>query len=139
MRTALDQALGAPSGGYSAGLTSGQSILAIHIQELRDRVNAAWSNDSSCPLGQTLLIDQFIKNFYQAALNRQPNPNELQSWSSQFRQAYYQGQSQLRATAQYMGRQLFKSQEYANRGRDTHWYVYDLYWAYLQRQPDAGG
>jgi RHS repeat-associated protein len=137
MRTALDQALGA--GSYSAGLASGQPILAIHIQELRDRVNNAWNSDSSCPPGQTLLIDQFIKNFYQGALARQPNANELQSWSSQLRQAYYLGQSQLRAAAQYMGRQIFKSPEYANRGRDDHNYVYDLYWAYLQRQPDAGG
>jgi RHS repeat-associated protein len=139
MRTALDQALGAPSSGYSAGLVVGQPILAIHIQELRDRVNNAWNSDSSCPPGQTLLIEQFIKNFYQGALNRQPNSNELQSWGSQLRQAYYQGQSQLRATAQYMGRQLFKSQAYADRGRDNHWYVYDLYWAYMQRQPDTSG
>ena len=34
MRTALDQALGAPSGGYSTGLAQGQAIKAIHIQEL---------------------------------------------------------------------------------------------------------
>jgi len=86
-----------------------------------------------------VLIDQFVKNFYQATLARQPNTTELQSWSSQLRQAYYQGQTQLRAAAQYMGRQIFKSPEYANRGRDDHNYVYDLYWAYLQRQPDAGG
>ena len=41
MRTALDQVLGAPSGGYAAGLAQGQPILAIHIQELRDRVKTA--------------------------------------------------------------------------------------------------
>jgi RHS repeat-associated protein len=46
MRTALDQALGAPSPAYSAGLAQGQPIKAIHIQELRDRVLAAWSNGS---------------------------------------------------------------------------------------------
>ncbi len=44
MRTALDQALGAPSGGYSAGLAQGLPIKAIHIQELRDRVLSAWSS-----------------------------------------------------------------------------------------------
>ncbi len=42
MRTALDQALGAPSGGYSVGLAQGQPIKAVHLQELRDRVLAAW-------------------------------------------------------------------------------------------------
>jgi len=47
MRTALDQALGAPSGGYAAGLAQGFPIKAIHIQELRDRVLAAWTTGSS--------------------------------------------------------------------------------------------
>jgi RHS repeat-associated protein len=140
MRIALDQALGAPSPAYAGGLAQYQPILAVHVQELRDRIKSAWdAAGSSCPAGQTLLIDQYVKNFYQGALARQPNANELQSWSSQLRQAYYLGQTQLRAAAQYMGRQLFKSQEYANRGRDNHWYVYDLYWAYLQRQPDTSG
>jgi len=46
MRTALDQALGAPSGGYSAGLAQGQPVLAVHIQELRDRVLNAWQSGS---------------------------------------------------------------------------------------------
>jgi len=46
-RTALDQILGAPSGGYALGLASGQPIKAIHIQELRDRVTAAWNLYSS--------------------------------------------------------------------------------------------
>jgi hypothetical protein len=53
MRTALDQALGAPAGGYSAGLAQGQPILAVHIQELRDRVSAAWSGWASSPLTQS--------------------------------------------------------------------------------------
>src|SRR5258707_13639865 len=49
MRTALDQALGTPSGGYAAGLAQGQPILAIHIQELRDRVVAGWTASSQMP------------------------------------------------------------------------------------------
>jgi RHS repeat-associated protein len=49
MRTALDQALGAPSPAYAAGLAQGQPILAIHIQELRDRVVAGWAASSQIP------------------------------------------------------------------------------------------
>jgi len=49
MRTALDQAIGPPSGGYSVGLAQRQLILAIHIQELRDRVKGAWNSSSSIP------------------------------------------------------------------------------------------
>jgi RHS repeat-associated protein len=45
MRTALDRVLGPPPSGYSSGLASGQPIKAVHIQELRDRLLAAWSID----------------------------------------------------------------------------------------------
>ena len=57
MRTALDQALGAPSGGYSAGLAQYQEVKAIHIQELRDRVLAAWNTSSSTQINW-LVTDQ---------------------------------------------------------------------------------
>jgi len=50
MRTALDQALGAPSGGYSSGLAQGQPVKAIHIQELRDRVLSVWISTTSLDL-----------------------------------------------------------------------------------------
>jgi RHS repeat-associated protein len=45
MRTALDQALGAPPSGYAVGLAQNQPIKAVHIQELRDRLLAAWGID----------------------------------------------------------------------------------------------
>lgn len=43
MRTALNEALGAPPLGYSAGLAQWQPIKAVHIQELRNRVLDAWN------------------------------------------------------------------------------------------------
>ena len=49
MRTALDQTLGAPSPGYATGLAQGQPIMALHIQELRDRVVAGWTASSQIP------------------------------------------------------------------------------------------
>jgi len=57
MRTALDQALGAPSGGYSAGLAQNQLVMAIHIQELRNRVLAAWQSGSGVDI-RWLVTDQ---------------------------------------------------------------------------------
>src|SRR5258708_35551142 len=57
MRTALDQALGAPSGGYSTGLGQNQLVMAIHIQELRDRVLAAWQSGSGVDL-RWMVTDQ---------------------------------------------------------------------------------
>lgn len=58
MRTALDQALGAPSGGYSPGLAVGQPILAIHIQELRNRVLGSWNSSSGGVDFRWLVVDQ---------------------------------------------------------------------------------
>jgi RHS repeat-associated protein len=57
MRTALDQALGQPPNGYSAGLTINQLVRAVHIQELRDRVLAAWITGSGVDL-RWLVTDQ---------------------------------------------------------------------------------
>jgi RHS repeat-associated protein len=83
--------------------------------------------------------DQYIRNFYQKALNRQPNSTELNNWLSTLQTAYAQGSSQFWTAMQNLGAAVFMSQEYANRNRDNHWYVYDLYQAYLWRDPDAGG
>jgi RHS repeat-associated protein len=57
MRTVLDLTLGAPSGGYSAGLAQDEPIMAIHIQELRNRVLDAWNNGASTQI-HWLLSDQ---------------------------------------------------------------------------------
>jgi hypothetical protein len=57
MRSALDQPLGAPSNGYAPGLAQGHEILAIHIQELRDRVLNAWISGSAVDI-RWLVTDQ---------------------------------------------------------------------------------
>jgi RHS repeat-associated protein len=96
----------------------------------------ASSGGTGCSAQQPLSAEQFIKNFYQGALNRQPTSAELQSWNNLLRQSYNQGQTQLLQAAQNMGQQLFISSEYINRNRTDHEYVYDLYEAFLQRGPD---
>jgi len=83
--------------------------------------------------------DQYVRGFYQGALNRQPNSTELQNWLTTLQSAYAQGQSAFLAAMQNLGESLFSSQEYANRNRSDHDYVYDLYKAYLLRDPDSGG
>jgi RHS repeat-associated protein len=64
MRTALDQALGAPAGGYSAGLTLGLPVLAVHIQELRERIKTSWSTITQIPR------DGHVSLVYSASSNR---------------------------------------------------------------------
>jgi RHS repeat-associated protein len=83
--------------------------------------------------------DQYVRNFYQSALNRQPNSTELQTKVNGLQTAYAQGQMQFLAAMQSLGNELFSSTEYANRNRNNHDYVYDLYKSYLVRDPDAGG
>src|SRR5712691_1928485 len=83
--------------------------------------------------------DQYVKNFYQSALNRQPTASELQTWLSSLQTAYAQGQSSFLTAMQNLGNSLFTSQEYLNRNRADHDYVYDLYKAYLYREPEQAG
>jgi RHS repeat-associated protein len=101
--------------------------------------NSAGSTPPSCSGSQTLSLNTMIQDFFQRSLNRQPTSTELQYWSGQLRQGYAQGPYQLIQASAVMGRALFQSQEYANRGRTNSEYVYDLYWAYLRRTPDQGG
>ncbi|HEX8684836.1 MAG TPA: PA14 domain-containing protein, partial [Pyrinomonadaceae bacterium] len=82
--------------------------------------------------------EQFVADFYQAALRRRPTSYESQDWTERLAQA--QGEGQLIAAAQALGRTLFNSQEYAALNpSDNRRFVSDLYWGYLQRAPDAGG
>jgi RHS repeat-associated protein len=83
--------------------------------------------------------DQYVKNLYQSALNRQPNSTELQTALSSLQSAYSQGQSAFLTAMQGIGETVFGGSEYAGRNRSNHDYVYDLYKAYLYREPDAGG
>jgi RHS repeat-associated protein len=83
--------------------------------------------------------EQFVRNFFQSALNRQPNSSELQTWLTTLQNAYTQGQAAFLTAMQNLGEALFSSQEYVNRNRNNHDYVYDLYKAYLVRDPDSSG
>ena len=83
--------------------------------------------------------ENYVKNFYQSALNRQPTTNELQSHLTTLQTAYAQGPAQFMTAMQNLGNALFTSQEYINRNRTDSQYVYDLYKAYLHREPDQGG
>lgn len=58
MRTALNEALGPPSGGYSTGLAQGQPIRAVHIQELRERLLNAWQSGTGSIDLRWLVTDQ---------------------------------------------------------------------------------
>ena len=87
----------------------------------------------------SFILEDYIRNFYQSALNRQPDTTEINYWLSTLRSSYSQGQSQFLAGMQNLGTTLFTSQEYIGRGRTDSEFVYDLYKAFLYREPDPDG
>ncbi len=86
---------------------------------------------------------QYVSDFHQGVLSRQPSTSEREEWAGLLDQA--EGGDQLVEQAQDLGRTLFNSQEYAARNpdqhqtADAHQYVSDLYHGYMQRDPDQSG
>jgi len=85
------------------------------------------------------VLEDYVKNFYQSALNRQPNSTELNQWLTSLRAAYLQGQWEFHAEMRDLGSTLFTSSEYLGRNRTHSEFVYDLYKAFLYREPDQDG
>jgi YD repeat-containing protein len=83
--------------------------------------------------------DQFVTNFLQQGLGRQPGGPEGSYWTDVLRAAYPRGQGSMLLVMREFGMTVFESAEYAARNRSDHWYVYDLYKSYLLREPDASG
>ncbi len=117
-----------------AGAPNGTIVQAVHIRELRQRATS--STGVSCFKS----ISQFVQDFYQGVLSRQPSATELSQWTATLTQAQMQGSNQLLGAAQSLGAVLFTSAEYTNPpGHDNAAYITDLYEGYLQRAPDSAG
>ncbi|HEX6717028.1 MAG TPA: DUF4214 domain-containing protein, partial [Pyrinomonadaceae bacterium] len=133
---------GTPWDGRRVGdpVPQGQLDQAVNRSEQRSAAKTRRAHTSRrVNLPPPLYDDQFVQNFFTWALARNPTSAETSYWYDQLRAAYGQGQSSLKLAAIEFGRSLFESAKYASRGRDNHWYVYDLYKSYLMRDPDAGG
>ncbi len=116
-----------------AGAPNGTPIRGAHIRELRER--ATIGTGSSC----SKTISQFVADFYQGALGRQPSGGELSQWTATLAQAQAQSAGQLLGAAQSLGATLFTSAEYVSLNTNNATYITDLYEGYLQRAPDQGG
>jgi RHS repeat-associated protein len=108
-------------------------VRAVHIRELRERATS--SLGSSCYKS----IEQFVKDFYQGALQRQPNGTELSQATATLESAQASGATALITAAQNLGATLFNSAEYANFGTSNAQYLTDVYYGFLQRAPDTDG
>src|SRR5207253_1980623 len=67
--------------------------------------------------------DQFVQNFLQWGLARQPGGDEGSYWTDIFRAAYPKGQATMLLAMREFGMTVFESSEYASRNRSDHWYV----------------
>ncbi|MGH9941778.1 MAG: DUF4214 domain-containing protein [Pyrinomonadaceae bacterium] len=81
----------------------------------------------------------WVSQLYTFVLNRAADSGGLSAWDGVLRTGYAQGQSAFLQAAKDTAAGFFDSQEYLNRNRSNRDYVYDLYRAYLNREPDAGG
>jgi YD repeat-containing protein len=91
-------------------------------------------------------LEDWYQYVYQAALACPSSACNNKStedsyWHDILRKAYQSGTdfSARILAARELGRTLLESTNYLGRNRTDHWYVYDLYQVYLNREPDAGG
>jgi RHS repeat-associated protein len=82
--------------------------------------------------------EQFVNNFYLGAYGRNATATELQQQRDAMNAAAAQGQASVQTQAETMGRALFAAQVNDASLSNTQ-YVTNLYEAFLQRGPDAGG
>jgi RHS repeat-associated protein len=82
--------------------------------------------------------EQFVNNFYLGAYGRFATATELQQQRDALNAAAAQGLVQVQTQAETFGRSLFAGQINDSSISDTQ-YVTNLYEAFLQRGPDAGG
>jgi RHS repeat-associated protein len=82
--------------------------------------------------------EHLVNNFYLGAYGRNATSAELQQQRDALNAAAAQGQAQVQAQAETFGRSLFVSQ-INDAGLSNTQYVTNLYEAFLQRGPDAGG
>jgi RHS repeat-associated protein len=125
------------AGRYVRVQLSGAGVLSLaELQVWRDGPVVT----TGCSAQQDLPLDLFVRNFYQAALARQPSAAELQQVGGTLRAARAQGEPQLVAAAQALGRAIFlDGAEYEARDRSDRDFVWDVYWAYLSYGPDQAG
>jgi RHS repeat-associated protein len=82
--------------------------------------------------------EQFVNSFYLGVYGRPANSTELQTYRDDLNAAAAQGQIQVQAHAETMGRTLFAAQV-SDLSISAQQFVTNLYEAFLQRGPDAGG
>jgi RHS repeat-associated protein len=82
--------------------------------------------------------EHFVNNFYLGAYGRDATATELQQQRDALNTEAAKGQSYVQAQAETMGRALFAAQINDASLSNTQ-YVSNLYEAFLQRGPDAGG
>jgi|GEM_PF-920292 len=109
--------------------------------KLHHGVNAAMPNRKAAMRPPAPVADDtFVTNFLSYTLVSYQSSDVIY-WTDIIRTAYPQGTDTMLMALREFGGTAFESAAYYNRGRSNHEYVYDLYQAYLMRDPvnDQGG
>ncbi|HXM46935.1 MAG TPA: DUF4214 domain-containing protein [Pyrinomonadaceae bacterium] len=80
-----------------------------------------------------------VDSFWVGTLETIADDSSYQYWTNILNTAQAQGSSELLIQSRALGRSLFQSSAYAALNRSDADFVRDLYYAYLQRDPDADG
>ncbi len=77
----------------------------------------------------------FIEDAFDAAFQRESTPIEYNQWFNRITNAKALGSAELLLEAKFLEREIFASAEYSNRYRSDVEFIYDVFWAYLYRDP----
>ncbi|HUT23910.1 MAG TPA: DUF4214 domain-containing protein [Sumerlaeia bacterium] len=83
---------------------------------------------------ETLMTDTFIDDFYRGALGRDPKPVEREFWLERYAMLTKDYGIDARFLLREMGSRVFRSAEYAERGRTKKERADDFYRAFLNRK-----
>jgi hypothetical protein len=132
--------------GGAASCTTGSLPAGSHSIVATYSGDTSSNPSSSSALGQSVqatavsaaAVSSLVIHYYQAILRRNPDPSGQAYWEGEAARVQSLGAS-VNEAFYTMGMAFFSSSEYASYGRDDTGFVTDLYNAFFNRAPDAGG
>jgi RHS repeat-associated protein len=131
-----DSGLGFWAGGAAGSLQNRINVLSAF--EGSDEFHALVSTLYGSASSDNDRTEHFVNNFYLASLGRAATSTELQSQRDRLNNAAAVSYATVQGEAETMGRELLASQVTNFSVSETQ-FVTNLYEAFLQRGPDAGG
>jgi RHS repeat-associated protein len=124
--------------GWWTGQAAGSRVNVCNAFEASGEVQTLVANLYGTAASDNERTEHFVNNFYLGAYGRNATSTELQQQRDVLNGATAQSQAAVQTQAETFGRSLFVGQV-NDAGLSNTQYVTNLYEAFLQRGPDAGG